>query len=278
MGRFKTALVFASTVAFSTLAWADEEESSMGMDSEVPAYDESMAPPDVDVEDPGIGGSDPSAPMDDPVEDPEVNITPPPATESTQPIVVVQQDDPEQDQKERNNRFIDRFKFGVGGGVEGYTGVLNDRVNAGPTWGVNMATQPIRGFGVELGYTGAVNEVNGDLATAPDHLTNGADIVRNGGHAAVTFALPTPWIQPYALGGVGIDYYNVRGTNPGIVFQDDTSGRVPLGLGIKGHAGNFSADLRAQYNVLFDQQFAEAVPGENDGGGYSGMLTLGARF
>jgi hypothetical protein len=189
--------------------------------------------------------------------------------------VVIQEEQPKK--KSDNGRFLDRFKFGLGGGVEGYTGVLNDRVNAGPAWGVSVATQPVRGFGVELGYTGAVNEVNGNIATAPDHLTNGADIVRNGGQAAVTFALPTPSVQPYALGGVGIDYYNVRGTGS-LVFKDDTAGRVPLGVGIKGHAGNFSADLRAQYNILFDQQFAQAFPSENDGGSYSGTLTVGARF
>lgn len=161
----------------------------------------------------------------------------------------------------------------VGGGIEGYTGKLAPEVDPGATAGVTASLRPSRVFGLELGYSGAVNEIDSRFVGTEQ---NGADIVRNGGQAAVTLGFTATPLQPYALGGVGFSHYNVRnGQSAG--FQDDTVGTVPVALGVRSHVGHFTADARLGYNFLFDQQFAPSG-GNDSGGSYVGTVNLGGTF
>jgi hypothetical protein len=161
----------------------------------------------------------------------------------------------------------------IGGGIEGYTGELAADVNPGAMAGVSATFRPSRVFGFEVGYSGAINEVDEGFAGIGD---NGADIVRNGGHAALTLGLTATPIQPYALGGVGVNFYNIR-NGEAVGFQDDTVGSVPVGLGVRSHIGGFTADARVQYNFLLGQQFAPTAT-DDTGGGYTGMINLGGTF
>jgi hypothetical protein len=177
--------------------------------------------------------------------------------------------------KQRTQKAMQGVKFTVGGGVEGYSGSLAPAINPGPTWGARAAIQPHRIIGVELGYSGAVNEIDngrGQALFMGSGATGGADIVRNGGEAVATVALTTLPFQPYLLGGVGMSWYDVRG-GQGEGFSDDRVGNVPVGLGFRGHAGPFTTDARFNYNVLFDQQLADTA-----GGKYTATLNLGAAF
>lgn len=160
----------------------------------------------------------------------------------------------------------------VGGGIEGYTGSLAPDVNLGATAGVTANFRPSRVLGLELGYSGALNEIDPRFVGTAQ---NGADIIRNGGQAAITLGFTATPLQPYALGGVGFSYYNVRnGQSAG--FQDDTVGTVPVALGVRSHVGHFTADARLGYNFLFDQQFAPT--GSDTGGSYTGTVNLGGTF
>ena len=158
----------------------------------------------------------------------------------------------------------------LGGGVEGYTGALAPEINAGATYGVTAAIKPSKVFGLELGYSGAVNNL--DAATGG----SGPDLVRNGGQAAVTFGLGAAPVQPYVLGGIGFSDYNVRNEAAG--FSDDMVGNVPVGAGLRTHIGDFTFDLRGNYNFLFDQDFAGVETGLNENGRYSGTLNIGGTF
>jgi hypothetical protein len=168
----------------------------------------------------------------------------------------------------------------LGAGVEGYSGGLAPRVDPGVTYGVTAALKPSKVLGLELAYSGAQNEI--DSSGLADTLDN-PDIVRNGGQAAVTVGLTaSPW-QPYILGGIGISDYNVRGGGELAGFSDDTVGNVPVGVGLRAHLGDFTADLRGTWNFLFDQELSALEPGGEDadfadGGRYSGTLNLGATF
>ena len=63
---------------------------------------------------------------------------------------------------------------------------------------------------------------------------------------------------------------------------------MPLGAGLRVHVGNFTADARLNYNLLFDQEFALAVPVSDinlpgdetfsEGGSYMGTLNFGATW
>jgi hypothetical protein len=208
--------------------------------------------------------------------DTNVNIQPAqPAPAATAPVIVVDDDDDRK--KDEDKHDMRGLQLMVGGGVEGYTGALAPEVQVGPSYGVTAALKPTKVLGIELGYSGAVNEVRGGDV-------NGADIVRNGGHALLTLGLGASPVQPYLMGGVGFSHYDARTTDAR--FSDDTSGNIPLGAGLRTHIGNFTADLRANYNVLFDQDFAAGlgvrdiagIDAARSAGRYDGMLNIGTTF
>lgn len=165
----------------------------------------------------------------------------------------------------------------AGGGVEGYTGALAPELNPGLAYGVQADIRPSKVFGIELGYTGAVNNL--DPKRGVGGASSGPDLVRNGGQAALTFGLGAAPIQPYVLGGIGVSDYNFRGSTAATGLRDDTVGNVPVGAGLRTHVGDFTADLRANYNFLFSQDFAPGVSeGLNENGRYSGTLNIGGTF
>jgi hypothetical protein len=95
----------------------------------------------------------------------------------------------------------------------------------------------------------------------------------------VTFGLGAAPVQPYVLGGIGFSDYNFRNAGAAAAgFGDDMVGNVPVGAGLRTHIGDFTADLRANYNFLFDQEFAGIDTGLNENGRYSGTLNIGGTF
>lgn len=186
--------------------------------------------------------------------------------------------------KEEEGHDMRGLTVTVGGGVEGYTNALAPQLNPGPAVSVTAAIKPSKVLGLELGYTGAANNI--DVGRAGG-VTDGPDIIRHGGQAVATVGLGANNIQPYVLGGIGMSRYNVRaGFSEG--FRDDTVGTVPVGAGLRTHFGNFTADARLNYNFLFDQEFASGVPAGSigapgdsnfsEGGSYLGTVNLGLTF
>ncbi len=172
----------------------------------------------------------------------------------------------------------------LGGGVEGYTGDLAPQIDPGATWGVTAALKPTKVLGLELGYSGAVNEIDNGRRGEGEGATNGADIVRNGGQAVATVGLTAAPVQPFLLGGIGGSVYSVRG-GESEGFSDDFTANIPLGAGLRTHIGNFTADARMNYNVLFDQEFASNVDSRDiaginstSGGSYRGTVNIGGTF
>jgi hypothetical protein len=192
---------------------------------------------------------------------------------SVQPVVVEDQEEKKAKSDARGVTVL------LGGGVEGYTGDFAPQINPGPTWGVGVALKPVGALGLELGYSGATNNLTGR------GLDDDADLVRNGGTAVATIGLAPARFQPYLLGGVGFDHYNVRNAQNS-EFKDDTLGNVPLGLGFRTHIGDFTADLRGVYGLLFNQGFAPNegntslgdIGDETPSGRFQGQLSLGATF
>ncbi len=227
-----------------------------------------------------IGGSGLSQPpASAPISDPQSGMTPPDSDPfATTPPV----DDADEGGNKNDMRGLTVL---LGGGIEGYTQGLAPHINPGVAVGVTAAFKPSSVLGLELGYSGAINNLD-DTGRA-EGAVSGPDIVRNGGHAVATLGLAASPVQPYILGGIGLSRYNVRGGfSEG--FQDDTVGNVPVGAGLRTHIGDFTADARVNYNFLFDQEFATGVattgvgaPGDSNfsnAGRYSGTLNLGVTF
>lgn len=166
----------------------------------------------------------------------------------------------------------------VGGGVESYTGSLAPEVNLGPAYGARVQFKPTRILGLELGYNGALNNIDKAAAVRPEGLA-GPDLIRNGGEVVATVGLTETRLQPYLLAGVGMSRYTLRGEDRA-GFQSDNTGHFPLGAGLRAHFGQLNADARLGYSVLFDQQFATAIKNPNafSSGRYAGTLNVGAAF
>jgi hypothetical protein len=162
----------------------------------------------------------------------------------------------------------------LGGGTEGYTGGNAAALNPGFAFGANVGIKPTKLLGFEVGYSGALNDI--DLA-GPGGVSNGADIVRNGGQAAVTLGLTPTKLQPYVLGGVGFQNYDVRGDDPAFGYSDDFSGYVPAGVGLRYNIGSLlTADARVNYNIPFAQDFGP--DNGADDGRYQALLQLGGTY
>lgn len=202
------------------------------------------------------------------------NVSPAPVREQpvyVAPVVVEDNRNREADDDMRGLTVL------LGGGVEGYSGTLAPQVRPGFGWGVSAAIKPTKVLGLEFGYSGAVNELRGDAGTT------GADVTRQGGQIAATLGLSAAPMQPYILGGVGIHHYNVRAASDSL--RSDTNGAIPLGAGLRTHIGNFTADLRGTYNVMFNQDFSPEAREVNvlgldatRGGRYQGLLQIGTTF
>jgi len=174
------------------------------------------------------------------------------------------------DEKPKKDADMRGLTVTVGGGVEGYTGGLAPEVRPGAAVGVTAAIKPSKVFGLELGYSGAANDLR-------DNAGSGPDIIRNGGQAALTFGLAATPVQPYVLGGVGLNRYNVRnGAAEG--FRDDTNANIPVGAGLRTHIGDFTADARINYNFLLNNEFATGVDADTWTGRYTGTINLGGTF
>jgi hypothetical protein len=161
----------------------------------------------------------------------------------------------------------------IGGGVEGYTGALASKINLGETAGALVALKPSKVFGLELGYNGAINNLDTNVPG------NTPDIVRNSAQADVTLGLTAAPVQPYVLGGYGMNWYNVR-NGQALGFHDDTNSKIPVGLGLRTHIGAFTADARVNYNFLISDDFAPATVDTTNAvtGSYNGTINLGGTF
>ena len=159
----------------------------------------------------------------------------------------------------------------IGAGVEGYTGGLAPEVRPGAAVGVTAALKPTKVVGLEVGYSGAANNLRDDAGGS------GPDIIRNGGQAALTLGLTASPVQPYVLGGIGINRYNVRNTG-GQDFRSDTNANVPVGAGLRTHIGDFTADARLNYNFLVNNDFSPSVANDTWTGRYTGTVNLGGTF
>ena len=194
-----------------------------------------------------------------------------------------QMDKPKNSNADENGNVMRGVTFLVGGGVEGYTGDLAPTVRPGVTWGVSAAIKPTKVLGLELGYSGAANNISASYAPSEVGVS-GPDIVRNGASALATIGLSASAVQPYILGGIGYNHYTVR-AGQDVGFKDANNGDIPLGAGLRTHLGNFTADLRGDYHFAFNQDFAPGVResrflGINKPGAgiYQAMLQVGSTF
>ncbi|MBU8896681.1 hypothetical protein DRW03_34255 [Corallococcus sp. H22C18031201] len=168
----------------------------------------------------------------------------------------------------------------IGGGMEGYTGKLAPELQPGASYGAVVGYRPVPMLGLELGYSGGLSDID-TRGRTHGGITDGPDIVRNGGQAALVADLTDTRLQPYVLGGIGFEHFNIRNDVQGaqLGFKDDTSAYAPVGVGLRYQMGKvFTADARVNYDFLLGQDFAP-TPGNDAGSGrYQATLSLGGTY
>lgn len=115
-----------------------------------------------------------------------------------------------------------RYDMELNGGIGGYFGSVGDAtVRAGPAYGVTGAYNASRNVGVELGYLGHSNSIDGSSARLSSNQIQ-ADI-----KLGRELKLPVAW-RPYVFGGLGADFVHagaIRGGNTGGVSGITGPGR-----------------------------------------------------
>ncbi|MFN0062731.1 MAG: hypothetical protein ACKVPX_09460 [Myxococcaceae bacterium] len=160
------------------------------------------------------------------------------------------------------------------GGAGDYTSTIGEYTVIGPTWGVVISMQPLRFLGVEVGYSGARNEL--DLLRFP--TLSRASVWRNGANAMVKLGVPYDAIRPFVGAGFGLSVTSITGSPNDGLLTSDFLGEIPLCIGIEVNGRRFNAGVRATYRLLIDAGFLPAAANGAWGGPIDVQATLGVRF
>ncbi|GHG85668.1 hypothetical protein [Comamonas sp. JC664] len=159
------------------------------------------------------------------------------------------------------------------GGLGDYTGNLGDLTRTGPAWGVTLNVQPTTFLGFEVGYEGSRNGLT------DSRLLENPALVRQGGSALLKVSPPfLTAVRPFVGAGLGVTYFDIRGSVLDGLYQSDTVPEVPLAAGIEFNRGALTAGLRTTYRVLLSEGWADGAVEDAGGGLLDASFTLGARF
>jgi hypothetical protein len=140
------------------------------------------------------------------------------------------------------------FAITAEGGVSHYNQSLSGS-NLGAAYGGRLTITPIPFLGVELGYLGTRNNVNGNTSSG----LAAATLSSNEGYADLRInVIPGP-VTPYVFGGYGLTWLSGAAVSG---VPDDHVNTLPFGGGLDFNIGNFKIGGRFQYNYLFNSIFA----------------------
>ncbi len=128
----------------------------------------------------------------------------------------------------QGERWERRYRVEALGGGMAYSGRAATVTQPGAAYGVALSGDIVPWVAGEIGYVGATYRTEGLISQ-----TARADIVENGGQAAVKVAPPVDWtVRPFALGGVSVQRLSVsREQNAAGFVADGTEVRLPVGVG-----------------------------------------------
>jgi hypothetical protein len=134
------------------------------------------------------------------------------------------------------------------GGASHYEGSLSGS-NFGAAYGARLTLMPIPYLGVELGYLGTRNNLNGDTTNGLEAAT----LSSNEGYADLRVNIIPGPVTPYIFGGYGLTWLSGAAV-AGV--PDDHVNTLPFGGGLDFNLGAFKIGGRFQYNYLFNSIFA----------------------
>lgn len=171
------------------------------------------------------------------------------------------------------------LRVNAGVGIGNFLGDLDEVTQLGPTWQVVASGQEYRLIGVEVGYEGGRNSLE------DGRLDDSAAVWRHGVGALVKVGpLIEPQersfsFRPFVGTGVGVGFINPNDEAESL-YSNDVLAEIPVAAGLELQRNNLVAGIRASYDFLLSEEFAETALGVDDseGGFASAQVTIGGRF
>lgn len=164
----------------------------------------------------------------------------------------------------------DPMTVGVQAGFAGYTDRIGDATKVGPSWGVRLGSERWGVLGGEVAYEGSRNGIE----------ESEGSLYRHGVSAMAKAGLNvTENLKPFVGVGLGLSYVN-RSDEAAAPYRNDFMQELPLAAGVEYRIGALTAGVRASYSYLFNDEFMEATPSQNNpaGGLMNTSVTVGGRF
>lgn len=245
-----------------------------------------------DFNDPDYGtGTQPPVEESEETAPPSEQLEPAPAPEqqpegSTQqqvivvPLVEQQQKQVKSEKQSRGPKdFKDTIVLEAGAGGSTYTEDLGDVTRGGTEWSGRAILGARWPVGLELGYTGTFNAIEGTGVDSEGAVRDDRSIISNAGEALARISLVPnkAMVRPFIAGGVNylrLDTDNRSATFADTIDNQDTIG-FPLAAGVQVFPWkNLSIGARGDYKILTDI-LTEDFPAGNQWGG---ALTIGGHF
>jgi hypothetical protein len=143
----------------------------------------------------------------------------------------------------------------LGGGVAGFTDdEARDLADVGGSWDVRVVLGEKLPVAFEAAYTGSAQNIEAF------GLDSDTFLLGNGAEGALRFQLPTKYVTPYVLVGLGWTHYSLTNqeTNLSVIEDNDDVITMPLGIGLTAFSvfgGTF--DLRGVIKPTWQESMFE---------------------
>lgn len=168
--------------------------------------------------------------------------------------------------REQQGTGFDDLGVTVRGGLSTYTGRLGGTSNAGAFLGVQADVQALRWAGVEFGYEGSFNNLEGG--------SESGSLWRHNVGALAKVGPLINAVRPFVGAGFGVSYINPTGEARSIGYDDDVITEVPLAAGVDYQIGDWMVGARATYRLLGGEDFGPV----DDGNLFNAGVSVGGRF
>jgi hypothetical protein len=150
------------------------------------------------------------------------------------------------------------FSVTLGGGVDAFSrSGMRNITSTGGSWNLRATIGTKEYAALEGSYIGSAQSFN-------QGFNQSATLVGNGAQIALRLnATRNVMAQPFIYGGAAWRHYSItnRSTNFDLLGANsrDNVAEFPLGIGVSGHFGGFTADVRGEYRFVVDQNLVPDV-------------------
>lgn len=164
------------------------------------------------------------------------------------------------------------FSITGGGGVDDFAqSGMRGLTKIGGGWNVRATIGTKEYVALEGSYIGSAQTIESPLNEGG--FNSNATLVGNGAQLAIRFnATRNIMAQPFLYGGAAWRHYNVTNRDSNFIQaginNNDNVAEFPVGIGVSGHWGGFTADVRGEYRFVVDENL---IVDPNDPGSFLGM-------